>query len=159
MSDTINEWARTWAIGDAALADLRARLVAQAPAGPASISGSEARVQSAVRLEAAQKGLILWRNNVGALKDERGVPVRYGLANDSKAVNDEVKSADLIGIRPLIVTPAHVGHVVGQFVSRECKEPGWRYTGTAREVAQLRWAQLVYSMGGDAGFAADVGTL
>nr|WP_297388188.1 hypothetical protein [uncultured Roseateles sp.] len=120
---------------------------------------SEAATSVRVRLEASQKGMRLWRNNVGVLQDETGRPVRYGLANDSPAVNKHIKSADLIGIRPVLIQPQHVGLVLGQFVSREMKEGGWQYKGTEREEAQLRWAQLVASLGGDAAFATGVGTL
>lgn len=120
---------------------------------------TEAAIQTLVRLEASRKGLVLWRNNVGVLTDERGVPVRFGLANDSAAVNRNIKSADLIGIRPLLITPEHVGHTIGQFVSREVKAAGWRYTGTPREAAQLRWAELVLGLGGDAAFATGEGSL
>ena len=127
---------------------------------PPTVKGtSEAAVQSAVRLEAARKGVRLFRNNVGALKDERGRLVRYGLANDSKQVNEVCKSGDLIGWRPLLIGPQHMGTVVAQFVSRECKEPGWRYTGADREPAQLAWAELVTAGGGDAAFCTGVGTL
>lgn len=127
---------------------------------PATIKGdSEAAVQSAVRLEAAAKGVRLFRNNVGALKDTRGVPVRYGLANDSKQLNEVIKSGDLVGWRPVLIGPAHVGTTIAQFVSRECKEPGWRYTGEGREVAQLAWAELVTVGGGDAAFCTGTGTL
>ena len=127
---------------------------------PPTVKGtSEAAVQSAVRLEAARKGVRLWRNNVGALVDSRGVPVRYGLANDSKQVNEVCKSGDLIGLRPVLIGPQHVGQVIGQFVSRECKRPGWHYTGDAHEEAQLNWAQLVTAAGGDASFCTGEGTL
>lgn len=127
---------------------------------PPEVKGtSEAAVQAAVRLEAARKGVRLFRNNVGALVDSRGVPVRYGLANDSKQLNEVMKSADLIGWRPLLIEPWHVGTVVAQFVSREVKAVGWRYTGADRESAQLAWAQLVTAGGGDAAFCTGVGTL
>lgn len=154
-------WALKWGVPMAALKDLE-NCIGLEGAGsiPENLRGSsEAAAQAAVRLEAAQKGIRAWRNNVGALTDERGVPVRYGLANDSAAMNKIIKSADLIGIRPVLVTPAHVGQTIGQFVSREIKAPGWKYTGTAREEAQQRWALLVSSMGGDAGFAVGAGTL
>jgi hypothetical protein len=120
---------------------------------------NEANVMSLVRLEAAQKGIKLWRNNVGVLKDDKGRPVRYGLANDSAAVNRSIKSADLIGCRPLLITPEHVGRVIGQLVSRECKAMDWVYHGTDRERAQLKWATLLLELGADAGFATGVGTL
>lgn len=121
---------------------------------------SEAAVSSVVRLEASRKGVHLFRNNVGVLKDpETGRPVRFGLANDSKSVNETIKSGDLIGFRSVAIQPHHVGHVIAQFVSRECKEPTWQYTGTEREQAQLAWAQLVIANGGDAAFVTGEGTL
>lgn len=127
---------------------------------PPAVKGtSEAAVQAAVRLEAARKGVRLFRNNVGALIDSRGVPVRYGLANESKQVNEVMKSADLIGWRPVVIGPQHVGQCLAQFVSREVKAVGWRYTGADREPAQLAWAQLVTIGGGDASFCTGEGTL
>ena len=113
---------------------------------------SEARVQSLVRIAAPDKSERLWRNNVGVLEDLTGRPVRYGLANDSAALNRELKSADLIGWRRVLITPAHVGLVIAQFVSRECKPADWRFTGTEREQAQARWAELVNCDGGHALF-------
>jgi len=120
---------------------------------------SEAWAQSAIRLEASRKGLYLFRNNVGALEDRSGRLVRYGLANDTKQMNETLKSGDLIGWRPVLIQPQHVGHTVAQFVSREVKAPGWQYTGAARESAQLAWANLVNSRGGDAAFATGPGSL
>jgi hypothetical protein len=119
----------------------------------------EAFTQSLVRLEASHKGLRLWRNNVGALLDKRGVPVRYGLGNDSPALNKIIKSADLIGWRPLLITDALVGSTIAQFLSRECKRPGWKFTGDEHETAQLKWAELVIADGGDAGFCTGEGSL
>jgi hypothetical protein len=154
-------WALKWGVSAAALADLHREMgLDGAGSIPEGVRGkSEAAAQAAVRLEAAQKGVRVWRNNVGALTDDRGVPVRYGLANDSAAMNKVIKSADLIGIRPVLITPAHVGQMIGQFVSREMKAPGWKYTGTDREQAQHRWALLVASVGGDASFCCGSGTL
>lgn len=120
---------------------------------------SEAAVQAQVRLEAARKGLKAWRNNVGVLKDERGVPVRYGLANDSKRLNEVVKSGDLIGWRSVLVTPEMAGSRIAQFVSRECKRPGWRYSGNDHERAQLKWIEILLADGGDAAFCSGEGTL
>jgi len=155
------QWAARHGIGLAALNELQALFgLHGGHFMPLRVAGeSEAAVQSVVRLEGAHKGLRLFRNNVGALLDSRGVPVRYGLANESKQVNDVVKSADLIGWRPLVITPSHIGATVAQFVSRECKPVGWRYTGTEHERAQLAWAELVRSGGGDAAFCTGEGTL
>src|SRR5438034_502134 len=120
---------------------------------------SEAGVLSDIRLEASEKGARLWRNNVGATYTPTGQFIRYGLANDSALLNKTIKSADLIGIRPVIITPQHVGSIIGQFISREIKKPGWRYSHTEREQAQSNWAELIISLGGDACFVTSRGTL
>lgn len=114
---------------------------------------NEASVQSQVRLEAARQGWKLWRNNVGVLLDAKGRPVRYGLANDSKIVNQAVKSADLIGIKPVLITQEMVGSIIGQFVSLECKHSDWKPSNNDdHEMAQARWAEIVMLAGGYAAF-------
>ena len=161
MNTEIIQWAIRNGVTIRALAELSDifGLAGEDVVPPNGSAKDEAYVQSLVRLEASKKGLKLWRNNVGVLEDKNGRPVRYGLANDSKQLNTAVKSGDLIGWRPLIVKPEMIGSTIAQFVSRECKRLGWRYTGTAREVAQLRWAQVVTKDGGDAGFCNGEGTL
>jgi len=114
---------------------------------------SEAGVQNLLRLNAGKAGAILWRNNVGAGYMQDGSFLRWGLANDSTAMNEKIKSSDLIGIRPVTVTPEMVGLRIGQFVAREVKAASWRYTGTKREQAQLAFIEYVNSKGGDARFA------
>lgn len=57
----------------------------------------------------------LFRNNSGALRDERGVLVRFGLTPGA---------SDLIGIVPRRVTPEMVGTVVGLFTALEVKRLG-----------------------------------
>ena len=114
----------------------------------------ESELQQQIRAEASRAGCVLWRNNVGAFDG-----VRYGLANDSRAMNQLHKSADLVGIEPVLITPGMVGSVVGRFLAREVKRPGWHYTGTEREQAQLRWLERVSLMGGNAGFACGLGTI
>lgn len=131
---------------------------------------SEARNQQDIRLAAARRGAVLWRNNVGATPakerhtcprcngrfETHRVPVRYGLANDSHKLNNEIKSADLIGITPVLITPAQVGQVIGRFTSVEVKPEGWWYSGTDREPAQLAWVELVRRYGGLASFETGV---
>lgn len=157
---TLYAWAARWRIPLEAVRDLQQQMGAlSTDPTPGDGGASEGAVQVALRLEASSKGCRLFRNNVGVLFDETGRPVRYGLANDSKQLNANVKSADLIGIRPVVITPAMVGSTVGQFLSREVKAAGWRYTATPREVAQLKWAELVLSLGGDAAFATGPGTI
>jgi hypothetical protein len=123
------------------------------------LSVSEARVQSEIRLEAAHKGVRLYRNNSGALKDEYGRLVRFGLGNESTALNKVFKSADLIGWRPVLVTQDMVGTVVAQFIARECKYEGWTYGGSEHEKAQKAFIDLVVAEGGDACFATGTGTI
>lgn len=162
----LDAWAIKWGVSRDAIDDFRRQVSREEPqveAG-AAMAGSEARVSSAVRLEASRKGLRVWRNNVGAgyvsdSPDGEGMFMRWGLANDSKQMNTVLKSADLIGIRPVVVTPQLVGHTLGVFVSRECKVPGWSYKGTPRETAQLAWINLILSLGGDAAFATGDNTL
>lgn len=122
--------------------------------------GSESRQQSIVRLEASQKDVLLFRNNVGAFKTDEGGYVRYGLANDSAKMNDRIKSSDLIGIRRKVITPAMVGSVVGIFTARECKREGWVLRPSdKRAAAQQTFINLINSYGGDAAFATGGGTL
>lgn len=125
---------------------------------PPSKVTSEAGVQNMVRLEASKLGGVLWRNNVGALRDERGVPVRYGLANDSVQMNKVFKSSDLIGIRPILINESHIGLTIGQFVAREVKAPSWSYKATEHERAQKAFIDFVNVRGGDACFVNGIGS-
>lgn len=154
-------WAARWGVPVEAIAELQNSYGMNGTLGDAQYAGlkSEAFADSQIVLEGARKGVRLWRNNVGVLKDETGRPVRYGLANESKQMNEIIKSSDRIGIRPIKITPAYLGLVIGQFVGREVKPPGWRYTGRDREPAQLKWAELICSLGGDAAFATGEGSL
>ena len=139
MSTVLTEWAAVWGISPAALQDLIARLtVTDFP--PSEAGRSEAAVQADIRLAASQRGdLVLWRNNSGALTDDNGRLIRFGLDNDSAAANKRMKSADLIGIhRPS-----------GRFVSIEVKRPGWKHSDASeRDRAQAAWAATVAAMGG-----------
>ena len=139
MSTVLTEWAAVWGIPPATLADLIARLTV-ADYAPAEAGRSEAAIQADIRLAAAKRGdLVLWRNNSGALTDDAGRLIRFGLGNDSAAANKRMKSADLIGIhRPS-----------GRFVSIEVKRPGWKHSDASeRDRAQAAWAATVVAMGG-----------
>lgn len=151
MLNLIDTWAIEWGLPAAAVADLRRRLTEQSqPLASDRAAYSEGRVQQEVRLEAAYRGdIILFRNNVGQLKDSRGKPVRFGLANDSTRINEVIKSADLIGIWRRRITLADVGLVFGQFVSTEVKHEEWQPgANSEHETAQLNWAALVQQYGG-----------
>ena len=121
-------------------------------------TGSESRQQSLVRMDAAEHRVWLTRNNVGVLMDANDRPVRYGLANESKEQNKVFKSSDLIGIRSVVITQQHVGQVIGQFVARECKKEGWKFSGDKHEAAQLAFINFVNARGGDARFASGPGS-
>lgn len=153
-------WALKHHVSHAAIADLQELVGLNGMALPDELEGrSEAALQTMVRLEAANKGMYLWRNNVGAGHLDNGSFLRWGLANESDKINKVFKSADLIGIRPVTITQTMVGQCIGQFVSREMKKADWKYSGTEAEVAQLAWANLILANGGDAGFATGPGTL
>lgn len=144
----LRAWALRHHVGVDALNELSALLGAIAtPAQPPG--ASEANVQSRVRLAAPSLGMRLFRNNVGVLKNENGTPVRYGLANDSPALNKRLKSSDLIGWRRLPITQAMVGYCIAQFVALESKREGWKFSpGDDREEAQRAWLTLVAADGG-----------
>lgn len=154
----LEAWAARWGVPHAALTELRDGLLGLDYAGVQPLTGaSEAAVQANTRLAAAAAGGRLWRNNVGAFTDPAtGAFVRFGLANESAQVNARLKSSDLIGIRPVLVRPEHVGRTIGQFVAREVKRGSWRFAGTDREMAQLAFLSLVLSLGGDARFTRGV---
>lgn len=148
----LKAWAMRHHVGADALAELSVML-GDAPQPAAADGASETNVQARVRLAAAGHGMKLWRNNRGALKDERGVPVRFGLANDTKQLGERLRSADLIGWRRLLIGPQHIGTTVAQFTSIECKAAEWKpRSNDPHEQGQRRWATLVAAEGGFARF-------
>lgn len=137
---------------------------------------SEETVQAEIRAEAGRRGILLWRNNSGAMQDETGRVVRYGLGNDSAQLNRRLKSADLIGLvdeRDLLLGAYPTS---GRFLAVECKEESWTFPNswrrktpdvvagsllgnnesTQRTLAQWRFLTLVHNAGGLAGFATCV---
>lgn len=157
---TLHEWAADWGVPAAAIADLTARLVRGSEPAPGETATSEGWVQAEIRKECAGKGVLLWRNNVGVLKDQNGRAVRFGLCNESKRLNEKFKSSDLIGVRCTIITPDMVGKKIGQFVAREVKKSGWKCNpADPHTAAQLNYLLLVASFGGDAAFATGTGSL
>jgi hypothetical protein len=118
---------------------------------------SEANLQSMLRLSAAERGHALWRNNNGACVDKTGRMIRYGLGNDSKKLNDEWKSSDLIGITRVVIGPEHVGQTVGLFTAVEVKAPDWHMTaGDKRAQAQAAFINTVRGLGGIGLFATSL---
>lgn len=134
MSNRLDEWAARWQIHPAALAELLDVVDLDPAAVP---TGGEAKVVHDCRLAADQLGGVLWRNNSGATFDQNGRMIRYGLGNDSKKLNRDYKSSDLVGIAP-----------GGRFWAAECKPPNWRGIGNEREHAQANFGRHVVAMGG-----------
>jgi hypothetical protein len=75
-------------------------------------STSEHEIQQRIRLACGRGPVRLWRNNTGALVDQQGRFVRFGLCKGS---------SDLIGLRSLEITPELVGKRIAQFVALEIK--------------------------------------
>lgn len=167
---TLTEWAERWGLPLQALVEL-SQLPNHPPEPLSRAVESESAVQSLIRLEAAKAGWHLFRNNngAGAVIDTKKLCrqciqysrrfIRWGLANDSSNLNEVVKSADLIGWRPRLITPSDIGHTIAQFVSRECKRPDWRFTGTPEEMAQARWHSMVLANGGDSAITNSEGSI
>lgn len=89
---------------------------------------AETNIMNACMVALSAAGCLVWRNNVGVLKDASGRPIRYGLC---------VGSADLIGVAP-----------DGKFLAVEVKTA----TGRTSE-AQDRFIAAVLRLGGRAGVA------
>lgn len=157
MTPTLLEWQRKHGISRDALADLVA--IVGLDVEPSEDATGEHKVQDDARLLASQMGWRLFRNNKGVLPDARGVPVRFGLCNETAALGKRLRSSDLIGIRPVIITPDMVGSTIGQFVAREIKKAGWKYKGTEHEAAQLAFGTLIIGLGGDFRFWSGEGEL
>lgn len=116
----------------------------------------ESAVTSHIRLDAAQQGLLLWRNNSGAYKDEYGNFIRYGLGSFIPE-KDKKASSDYIGITPVFITPDMVGRVLGVFTAIEMKPDGWKILPSdKRALYQQNFHDIVKQNGGFAGFATDI---
>ena len=88
----------------------------------------ESDIQRLVMLALSDAGCLIWRNNTGCLKNQAGIPIKFGLC---------VGSSDLIGITP-----------DGKFLAVEIKTPTGRATPD-----QKRFINAVRSRGGIAGIA------
>jgi hypothetical protein len=117
----------------------------------------ESASASHIRLFAAQCGVDLWRNNVGACEDHTGRQIRYGLCNDSPTLAKRVKSSDFIGITPVLITPQMIGQVIGVFTAVETKASDWKFSPSdERALAQSAFHDIVRRAGGFAGFARHI---
>ncbi len=90
----------------------------------------------------ANHGCRLFRNQTGALKDETGRLVKFGLCKGS---------SDLIGMKSITITPDMVGKKIAAFVAIEVKTPNGKPTPE-----QLHFVNRVKELGGLAGIARSV---
>jgi hypothetical protein len=108
---------------------------------------SEKAIQNAVLLAASHAGFTLWRNNTGQtwageatrLKDGSVLirnprPLHVGLCKGS---------ADLIGLRPVVVTAEMLGQTLAQFTAIEVKTPQGKLSEP-----QARFLAFIESSGG-----------
>ena len=105
-------------------------------------SVGEQEIQQRIRLACGRGPVRLWRNNTGAMVDQQGRFVRFGLCKGS---------SDLIGLRSVVVAPEMVGKRLAQFVALEIK--------TARGVVspeQRAFLALVEQLGGVAAVCRSV---
>jgi hypothetical protein len=131
-------------------------MISPVKAGGVSDMASEAVVSQQARLVMAQIGGLPMRNNVGVAIDETGRHIRYGLMNASKQENDQFKSSDIVGPIPIVIQAHHVGKLLGVMSVFETKHSDWHMTpGDARAAAQLRFIELMRSVGAIGGFVTD----
>ena len=89
---------------------------------------AESNISNAIMIALSEAGCLVWRNNVGVLKDANGRPIRYGLGTGS---------SDIIGLC-----------ADGTFLAVEVK------TATGRvSPAQTAFIAVVRRRGGRAGVA------
>lgn len=121
-----------------------------------SVSEAVNMQRTPATLFALNRSAQAWRNNVGAMQDDHGRVIRFGLANDSAKLNREIKSSDYIGVVPTLIEPWMIGAYLGVFAALEVKSSDWTFRPSDdRAVAQDRYHQLVRAACGFAGFVTD----
>jgi len=102
---------------------------------------NEAYVQNKIRLAVGVGEVRLFRNNTGALLDQSGRLIKFGLCKGS---------SDLIGFRSITITPDMVGTKVAVFSAIEVKDKG------KTTVDQRNFINVINKSGGFAGVARNV---
>ena len=147
----IEDWAVRHRLSEQAYRELLHIVLPPAPDVSDNPERHETAIQTGIRLDASKQNNMLLRNNNGVAIAEDGRHVRYGLGNDSKKLNENWKSSDLIGITQ--VRASYVGQIFGVFTAVEAKAGSWRWTGKGREVAQSNFLRTVNCLGGIGLFA------
>lgn len=100
---------------------------------------SEQGIQNRIRISLSRGPTRLFRNNTGALQDQNGRMVHFGLCKGSP---------DLVGWSTIEITPDMVGKNVAVFCGIEVKKPKGRTTPL-----QKHFIQTVEKAGGISGVA------
>lgn len=103
----------------------------------------ESAIQQNIMLGISKPGVRIWRNNCGALKDQDGRLIRFGVANPG--------GSDLIGWRSVTVTPDMVGQKIAVFLAIEVKGERGKATDP-----QKNFIARVKADGGLAGVARSI---
>ena len=103
---------------------------------------TEKDIERTLILHASQCGSVIFKNNVGMYKDQRGNVIRYGLCKGS---------SDLIGWTPITITPDMVGSKIAVFTAVEVKKNKFGKYRATKE--QKHFISAVKANGGMAGVA------
>jgi hypothetical protein len=106
--------------------------------------GQETNLQRRIMVRLSRQGVTIFRNNTGVAIFPDGSRVAYGLCPGS---------SDLIGWKPVTVTPDMVGKRLAVFVAVEVKPPGPIRGDKKRLEAQRNFLNAVKTAGGISGIA------
>jgi hypothetical protein len=106
------------------------------------MANQETIVQNEIRLAISSPSVRMFRNNVGAFKNEAGRLVEYGLGKGS---------SDLVGFVVREITPEMVGKSIAVFAAIEVKTNSGRVSNT-----QKAFIDMVRNKGGLAGVARSI---
>ena len=117
-------------------------------------------IMKLAQMEATRKGWRLFVNFVGGLWLGRSIDERktsaglHVVLHNAKFLRVGLTpgSFDLVGWRPLVVTPDMVGHTIAQFTTVDAKTKGYKRLSSE----QLIWARAVKNAGGFVGMAMEV---
>ena len=96
---------------------------------------TEKELQSHLQRHLNRRGMRLFRNNVGMMQVSQERIIKYGVGGAG--------AADLIGLRPIVVTEDDVGQTIGQFVALEVKGEGGR-----ESLLQRNFISIIEELGG-----------
>lgn len=119
----------------------------------------EAKAKESVLLRANQWRSRLFKNNSGVAFTEGGRPVFFGLGNEGKKGDNDIRTPDDVGWTEVTITPEMVGNTVAVFTCIDSKKLGFtvkdHYTKGTREYGQNKFFQQVIKSNGIAGFACN----